>query len=90
MERQLSAASAPRPDGRDPHLTDVAAGMTSLFPRCYAHHSPEAVEPAVSLSIVSRSRPTARIGAVDYFDGSPGSRVGALELKEAGASPLGT
>src|SRR5712692_11741653 len=31
--------------------------------------APEAVELAISLSNVSRSRPTARTGAVDYFDG---------------------
>src|SRR6266849_7731337 len=40
-----------------------------------------ATERAISLSNVSRRRPTARTGAIDYFGGSPGSRVGALELK---------
>jgi len=39
--------------------------VMSLCPRCYAHHSPEAAD---SLSNVSRSRPTARTRAVDYFE----------------------
>src|SRR5712671_3341503 len=51
----------------------------SLCPRCYAHHSPEAAD---SLSNVSRSRPTARTRAVDYFEG--------CSVPSGGFSPKGS